>query len=383
MADYTVLDVKSDLSGMLKGTTSDKIPGILSILKRAGRQLLLDIDPDESRRTMEITNALYDQVFDYPLPSDVKGDRVIDIRPYVNRDWKFQQRNAESFDFDKEATTFVVEYNSGVKSIRISAPITAPRTIDQFTSLTDGGTWAVGDDATNLTLDTLNFVQGSSSINFDMSGVGTTAFVEKTYTTTIDMSADEDISALFLYVYFPDSSAITNVNLRWGDSATVYWNRTVTQAQDGAFHNGWNLLRFDWNGATQTGSPTSSAFKYARITITYDGTAETDIRLDNLVSTRGKIFEIEYYSKFLYTTTAGVYQEDPLNDSDIVKLDTDSYNIYLNKVAEFACQTVQKLNADLPYFKKEYNDGVISYQSSRKSERKKSQEIYYTPLKRS
>lgn len=382
MANYTLLDVKSDLSGMLKGTTTDKIPGILSILKRAGRQLMLDIDPDETRRTQEITNAIYDQVYDYPLPSDVKGEKVIDLRPYVNRDWKFNQKNAESFDFDKEKNTLVVKYDSGIKSIRISAVGTAPTTIDKFTSITDGGTWAVGDDGTNLTLDQQNFVSNRASLNFDMDGSTTTAYIDKTYEFPTNLSNDEDISSLFLYVYFPDSTQITNVNLRWGDSATVYWDRTVTEAQDGAFHNGWNLLRFDWNGATETGSPDSSAIAYIRITITYDGTAETDIRTDNLVSGRGRIYELEYYSKFLYTSTAGVWQEDPLEDDDIVKLDTDSYNIYLNKVAEFACQTVQKLRGDVDYFKKEYNDGVISYTSSRKSEAKKSQEIIYTPLKR-
>ena len=382
MADYTILDVKSDLSGMLKGTTSDKIPGILNVLKRAGRQLMQDIDPDETRRTAEITNAIYDQVYDYPLANDVKGNKVIDIRPYVNRDSKLNQKNAESFDFDKARDTFFVKYDSGIKSVRISIPVTAPRTLDTFSSITDGGTWAATADAENITLDQLNFVSNGSSLNFDLSGASTSGYIEKTYNTTIDMSADEDISALFLYVYFPDSTQITNVDLRWGDSATVYWNRTVTAAQDGAFHNGWNLLRFDWNGVTPTGSPDSSAFKYARITIEYDGVAETDIRVDNLVSTRGRIYEMEYYSKFLYTSSAGVWQEDPLEDSDIVKLDTDSYNIYLNKVAEFACQTVQKLRGDVDYFKGEYDTGVTSYVGDRKSEAKKTQEIIYTPLKR-
>lgn len=379
---YTILDVKSDLSGMLKGTTTDKIPGILNILKRAGRQLLLDIDPEETRRVQEITNALFDSVYDYSAPSDLKGNKVIDIRPYVNRKFKFQQKNAESFDFDKESNTFLVKYANGIKSVRISVPLTSPKLIDNFSSITSGGTWAVGDDATNLTLDSLNAVTGSSSLNFDLDGATTTGYIEKTFNTAIDLSADDEISSLFLYVYFPASSAITNVILRWGNSNSVYWSSTVTAANDGAFHNGWNLLRFDWNGATETGSVDPAAIDYVRITVTYDGTAETDIRVDNLVSNIGQLHEMEYYSKFMYTSTAGVWQEDPAEDTDIVKLDTDSYNIYLNKCAEFACQTVQKLNRDVGYFKKEYDDGVTAYQSDRKSEAKKSQEVYYTPTKR-
>lgn len=379
---YTILNVKSDLSGRLKGTSTDKIPDILSILKLAGRQLLLDIDPEETRRVQQISNALYEDIYDYPLPADLKGNKIIDIRPLVNRDEKFIQRNSEAFDFDKEKSTFNVKYNSGVKSIRIAANLRSPKTLDDFSSLTSGGTWTAGDDATNITLDTLNYVQGSSSINFDLDGSTTDAYIEKTYSTAIDLSDDEDKSSLFLWIYLPDASIMTSVELRWGNSSTIYFSNTVTQANSGAFVNGWNQLRFDWNGATETGSVDTENIDYVRITVNYDGTADTDLRVDNLTVNLGAIYELEHYSKYLFKNSSGTWQEDPSDDSDIVNLDTDSYNIYLDKVSEYACQTVQKLNSDVPYFRELYDKGVTAYQSDRKSEAKKTQEVYYLPTKR-
>lgn len=379
---YTIADVKSDLSAMLKGTTTDKIPNIFSILKRAGRQLLLDIDPDETKRISEITNALYDNVYDYQLPADVKGKKIIDIRPYVNRSGKVTQRTSETFDFDKENDTIQIKNNSGVKSIRIAASVSAPKTIETFSSLTSGGTLTGNDDCTNLTLDVQNYVAGSSSINFDLSGAGTTGYIDKTYSTVFDLSDYEDKSAFFLYLYLPDSSILTSITLWWGNDTSNYFSATATQAQDGAFHNGWNLIRFDWNGATETGSVDTTAIDYIRFSFVYDGTADTDLRLDSLTLALGQIYESEYYSKYLYTDTNGTWKENPETDSDIVKLDTDSYNIYLNKVAELACQTVQRLNADVGYFRQEYQQGIIAYQSDRKSEAKRIKQNYYTLLKR-
>jgi hypothetical protein len=157
----------------------------------------------------------------------------------------------------------------------------------------------------------------------------------------------------------------------------------VTAAQDGAFHNGWNLLRFDWNGATVVGSPDETAVDYLRFTVNYNGTAETDIRLDNIICNRGTIYEIDYYSKYLFTDgTTSAWKEKASDDSDIVNLDTDSYNIYLNKCAEFACQNIKTMSSDAASFKKDYDNGIALYQGKNKSEAKKPTANYYILFKR-
>ena len=379
---YLVSDLKSDLTAILHGTTIDQVVGVDALIDRAARQLLLDVDPQETKRSQQLNNQVYSSVYDYQLPSDLKGDKIIDIRPQVNRGLGDNptQTYSKNFDLKKTNNSFDVKYNSGVKSLRYSKTVKAGALLNEADSITSNGTWAVGGDATNLTEDGIQFVSGSSSLNFDLDGSTTSGYIQNSTMTAVDLSESEDISSIFVWVYIPDTSIITSVDLRWGSSTTAYWNRTVTQTQDTtAFQTGWNLLRFDWNGATETGSPDSSAINMLRVTINYDGTADTDFRVDNIISRRGAIFLIDYYSKFIFRSSAGTWQETVSDDTDIINLDTDSYNLLLNKVAEYASRNIQGEDSAFDYqtFKNDYDQGVVKYRRTYKSEILKPQNTYY------
>src|ERR1051326_2639403 len=82
---YSVLDLKNDLSGVLHGTTNSQIQNLDGVINRAARQLLLDLDPQETKRTVEFVNPIFNTVFDYPIAADVKGNKLIDIFPQVQR----------------------------------------------------------------------------------------------------------------------------------------------------------------------------------------------------------------------------------------------------------------------------------------------------------
>ena len=83
---YSIGQVKSDLIAVLHGTTLDQIQSINALLERAGRKLLNDMDPIETERIVELATPLYDRVFDYPCPSDLKDDRTGYARHTV--EWK-------------------------------------------------------------------------------------------------------------------------------------------------------------------------------------------------------------------------------------------------------------------------------------------------------
>jgi len=135
--------------------------------------------------------------------------------------------------------------------------------------------WAKGADAENLSEDKLQYVSGSSSLKFDLSGATTEGYLENTSLSTQDLSETENEGAFFLWVYLPSPSLITNVILRWGESATLFWSDTVTTQQNGSsFQTGWNLLRFDWDGASKTGLPDSANTKYTRISVVEDKRTE-------------------------------------------------------------------------------------------------------------
>ena len=69
---YIISNLKDDLAGMLHGTSMNKITGVDNLIYRAGRQLLLDCDPPETKRIGQIVNALYE-----PIVTDIMLKKVI------------------------------------------------------------------------------------------------------------------------------------------------------------------------------------------------------------------------------------------------------------------------------------------------------------------
>ena len=69
---------------MLHGTTLNQIQDIYGVFYRAARQVLADIDPQETI-CIETTNPIFSGVWDYPVPVDLKGNKIIDIAPQINR----------------------------------------------------------------------------------------------------------------------------------------------------------------------------------------------------------------------------------------------------------------------------------------------------------
>jgi len=381
---YTISQLKTDLTGMLHGTSLDKIQGIDDLISRAGRQVLSDIDPAETIRKGQIVNALYDDVYEYMAPTDLKGNRIIDIVPQNSRTVadNFSQTFQENFDLYKSITNnvFTVQNNNGVKTIRISKNLTSGILISDVNGIATNGTWTVGNDATNLTEDNVYHITGSKSLRFDLDGGGTDGCLENSTLTPIDLSNDQELTAIFVNVYIPDSTAFTSLDLRFGSSVSNYWNRTVTTTQSTTSPiTGWNLFRFDWDGATETGTVDETAINYIRVTVNYDGTPQNGYRLDNIVSRKPFVFNWLYYSTSIFSTTGGVFQDTVTDDSNTVNLGIDSYNILLEKCAEYCFGQSQNSDASREQTKYEnkYLTGITRYKAKYKSEVEKPKQPYY------
>jgi len=63
--------------------------------------VLLEIDPRETKRTTALTNAIYTNVFNYVIPADLKSDSVIDIRPQTPRANQDNLSLSSTKDFDR------------------------------------------------------------------------------------------------------------------------------------------------------------------------------------------------------------------------------------------------------------------------------------------
>lgn len=383
---YSVQDAKNDLQGVIHGTQLNQITNLNGIFNRAARQLLLDVDPQETKRTLEFVNPVFNTVYDYPIAADVKGNKIADIRPQVRRLPRdiWAQAYNQAFDVWKAniftlANMFTMNFNTGVKTLRIDAPfLNPPIIINQADDTTDNGTWSAGGTATNLTNNNVNFVQGSGSLQFD-SATGA-AYIENSTMGQLNLTNHLNQSSLFVYVYVPTGSSLTSVNLRWGSSSSDYYSSTVTLNQQGvAFVNGWNLCQFVWSTATTVGTPDVTEIDYVRVTLNVTASL-TACLVNGVDSILGSILEYEYYSKYLFRdASTGAFQETVTDDSNLINLDTESYNIFFNQLAYLAVQQQQGRDAsyDASFFKDAYDTGVARYKAMYKAENQKPQSVYY------
>lgn len=383
---YSVLDLKNDLEGVLHGTTNNQIQNLDGVINRAARQLLLDLDPQETKRTVEFVAPIFNTVYDYPIAADVKGNKLIDIFPQVQRipqDVWLQSYN-QAFDVMKQnlfsmQNMFTMNFDSALKTIRINAPwLNSPIIVNQIEAIATNGTWATGGTGSNLTVNNSNFAQGSGSLQFDATtGV---AYIENSDMTAIDLSDYTNQSSFFTWVYVPTGSNLTNVILRIGSGAGAYYTATVTTTQQGtAFANGWNLCQFQWSAMTTVGAPDETAMNYARISLTLSANA-TACKVNGLNSILGTVLQYSYYSKYLFrNASTSAFQETVLDDSDLINLDTESYNLLFNMVAYLAAQQQQGSDSsyDGSFFKDAYDKGLERYKAMYKSELQKPQGSYY------
>ena len=388
---YDITALKTDITGVQHGTTLNQIINLNNIINRAARELVAEFDPFETIRIQQLATPLFDKVYDYACPVDLKDDRIVDIRPQVKRTVadRFSQFYNLEFDMNKSNTQtgtdslMTIQYNNSLKTLRLAKNLIPATLVNGLDSISDNGTWSLAGTATNLSIDTLNFIAGSGSLKFDASagGVGSVAMIENSTMLPIDLTRDLNEGSEFVSVYFTNAAHITNVILRWGSDASNYWTNTVTTTQENAaFQVGWNLLKFDWLTATKVGSPDVTKTQYARVSITYDGTALTGVRVNNLVSQLGSIYEIEYYSKYLFRDSAtGAFKELVTADTDIINLDTTSYEVFFDLVCLFCAQQVQATDGkfDISFFQDKYNKDSERYKAKLKSQIIKPQNTYY------
>ena len=90
--------------------------------------------------------------------------------------------------------------------------------------------------------------------------------------------------------------------------------------------------------------------------------------------------EYVYYSKYLFRdSSTGTFQETVTDDSNLINLDTDSYNLLFNKTAYYIAQQLQGQDAmyDASYWANEYKTALDRYKMMYKSEVQKPKVPYY------
>jgi len=377
--------IKDDLRGVIHGTTVDKITNLYGIFNRTASQVLLDVDLQETRQITTLAQV-FNSVYDYAAPADLKGNRIIDLRPQAGRKGDtWPQRFNQFFDkkkWLKNQNQFTTQHNSGVKSLRIDAPfLTAPIVLSDTGSVSP---WTAAGTASNIGIDTKFNPAGSGAIQFNMtSGTG---YIEASTLPSVDLTGHELIDQEFFWAYLP--AVPTSVELRWGSSTTeYYYGSATTQADGSALKIGWNIITIPWQTATVVGAPDITAYDTVRFSVV-SAVAMTGVKFCYPTSNLGQYLEAEYYSKYMFRNpSTNVFQEKVVDDSSdletLVNVDTESYPVFFNKLCFFIAQQLQGADAtyDVTYWDGEYNKALKRYKNLYPSEVQFSQEPYYEPTK--
>ena len=347
----TIGNEKNTISARLHGTTLNKIGDFYLLCKDAAEIMTNRIDLQEARRRALLPNAVYDQVYDYALPSDFKAP--ISLNKQANNIYNRDQSRTYSnqFNNNKKDNSYAVVWEDMTQFLRFAKYLNTPLTIDKADSLTENGTWAISGNGSNLELDTNNYMSGIGSLKCDVSSPG----------------------------------AVVNVIMRLGNDSSNYYSKTITAGHFQAFETGWNLCRFDLSDAIQTGSVSMASIDYITITVTYntnqtvtytktlttpvdmsvdnyksDGAifaylyfstvlSLSTLRLDNITAHIGTLYDINYYSNYVFRNTTGTWIEEPTSDNDYLNLSSLSYKIFDAELSKLITQQKQGSMSNFDY----------------------------------
>lgn len=255
--------------------------------------------------------------------------------------------------------------------------------IDTFDS-DDATNWVASNDAETITTDTVEKKQGSASLKFNVTtaaSVNNRATLKRTFSSGTDLTSYKDIGSFLTWVYLANVTDLTSISLNWGSSDSNYYKVTVTTQQDGsAFATGWQKLKFDWNGATVTGTPVDTAIDRYWLDLDYTGayTGGTSYRFDYLRLAIPDTLVMSYY-----TTNVGTASGTAI-ETLTATTDTFYFGTYDPGVGELiALQAAVIINPQLlvedESVRRMYKDWTLTY--SRKYPKKRANNLMANPAK--
>lgn len=325
---YTINELEDHLVGMGHGSSLAKVRNKYALYERAGNNMRSKVDIVTAIRTAALEQVVHNDQSQYAVPSDYS--KIIDLYP---------ARERTSNDFSRRTSgvtasllrqirdkQIAIEGKNGARILTIDWSGNTPVTVATMNATTG---WSVVTGASGLELDTQYAVSGGKSLKFDLDTTG--GGLQNTSLDVFDLSETEEENDFLMWVYFGSVTNLTALTARWGNDLTAnYFESTAatTQADGTSFQVGWNLVKFSWASATETGSVNTATMDSFRVIITATG-AITNVRFDNIVASVGSPFEIKYYSSYLFRNTAGTLLRQPTVDTDSILLDEIGFTIFI------------------------------------------------------
>ncbi len=378
LGTYSYSLLQRILNGKIHGRLTNLNTGTDTNIERdlinsSVRIALSDVDFRGNIRETTLTPNLMDNQWDYALPTDVKGDNIIDFRPQ-NTDSRdefesYSLVTPEEFDRRKrvEKGIYTIINDDLDRKLRISADV-QDQTL-QISTMEDTNWGTFDTDAVNdsdVKVDEDDFLEGAGSIRFQTDTTDTTdtaVGVQNTAISTVDISDYLARGSAFVDAKLTVAdTGIHQITLRLGSDSDNYYQVSDSNQNDcSAFVAGWNKIRWDLQNKTTVGTPVDSAIDYAAIFWSRDTTTtallhlnDTDWGFDNLQLKRGKYYNLSYYTRNVWQDTTLAVNENSTNDSHTLMVQNDELEVIMAKAAELASQNLRDYQ-DVQYFRGEYD----------------------------
>jgi len=338
-----IQQVKEHLTGQLHGGSLNKVRNFEAACERAANTLLTNLDPIETERTTPLARVIHDDLNNYPLPSDYK--KIIDLYPQDDRTSLDSAGRVylERFALRIPITNkkLAIEGSEGDKFLRVNWKSNPAAIFHSMNSLTENGTIAIVGTSSGLKLNKQIKYSGSASVEFDVATDGDG--IQITEASALDLENEDELDDIIIPVYVGDITYLTGFTAYFGnDLTTNYWTgiAQTSQADGTAWRNGWNLVRVPWSTATESGTVDPSEIDSFKLTVQASG-AISNIRVDNIIFSLGRAFDIKYYSKYLFKNTSGTFLARPTSDDDTVIGDGDLNNIFLYELLKICAHQIE------------------------------------------
>jgi len=373
---YNYLNLKNYIDGETRNQSDSVTPNLRTVINDAIRDEITDFDYRSLQRHTRTFRALWDNVFKYPLPTDMSDEALIDIQKYKYQDTgsytNYRKVDLRKWFTNKESDTFAFDYDKGLKWLVGNFTSNASKTLHTMESLTDNGTWTATDDATAIVLNATNFISGDYAIQ--ITNTGTSNSIVNSTMSQVDIS---DSTYGFVWVYLPTITNLTSLTLLYGNDASNYYSATATTPINlTAFVEGWNLVGFDRSGETETGSPDEDTIDYAKITATYSVASTSDIIFDSLFFAEGDGYDLLYNSIYAWRTSGGTWQETSTADSDILNADPEEFKVWARRCTYEVAKRIPMGENDLTRIEKDYLTAKQNYKLKFPTMRKKEKSFY-------
>lgn len=380
MFSYT--NLLNDLNVKIQNKSTAIPVSVRTFVNQILRQELGERDYASTIRHTTSYQAVYDDIFRYPVASDMKSEALIDIQKYSNFNKasgiKYRKVSPNIFRTMSEYDTLAFDYSDGLSWMLANLNGGSTLVLHTMDSLTDNGTWTATDNGENIVANTINYIAGNGAISCDMSALGTALSIVNSTMTAMDLT---DTNKIFLWAYLPTVANLSNFTLLYGSDTANYYTTTATTAFDtNSLVVGWNLIAFDKGVAT--GTPDLTAVNYAKITINFSATPSilTGFLFDSLMISTGEPIEQSYYSRYPWKTSAGTWIQDSTSNEDILNATELEYAVWLNKCAYEAAKAIPLSDTQIGLLKNDYLDSRNAYCNKYPSRRIKEQTYTYRPM---